>query len=62
MESARRGKQISEVLGEALEQYLASVGDRGNGGSVVQETWGSLSMSKGRVRQILDEGDSFLDA
>jgi stalled ribosome alternative rescue factor ArfA len=62
LESARQGKQISEIVGEALEFYLAGKGSRQRAASVVAETWGSLPLDKDEARRVLTEEESFLDA
>jgi hypothetical protein len=61
LESVRQGKQVSEVIGEALERYLAHAGGRPTTG-VVAEMWGILKLDRRQVdRLIADEGD-VLDA
>jgi hypothetical protein len=61
LESVRLGKQVSEVIGEALERYLADTGGRPTTG-VVAETWGSLKLDRRKVDKLIaDEGD-VLDA
>jgi hypothetical protein len=62
MESARTGKQISEVVREALELYLRTKG-RGIGtGNVVGESWGALPMDREDVKRLLEDEESLLDA
>jgi uncharacterized membrane protein len=62
VESARRNKQISEIVGEALEEYLDKTGQVAAGLSVVAESWGALRLPKDRVRQILEEEEGLLEA
>jgi hypothetical protein len=62
MESARQGKQISEVVREALELYLRTKG-RGMGtGDVVGESWGALQMDREDVKRLLEDEESLFDA
>jgi hypothetical protein len=51
LESVRRRKALSEILGEALERYLNETGRPSSSSSVVAESWGVLSVEK----QVLDE-------
>lgn len=62
LEAVRQGKQISEIIAEALRRYLAASGRRSRRDSVVAETWGSLEMEKDRVRQLLEEEEALLDS
>ena len=62
LESVRRGKQISEIVGEALELYLREMGNRHDPVGIVARSWGVLPMDKEEVRRILTEEESFLDA
>ncbi len=62
LESARQGKRISEIVGEALEFYLAEKGARERAASVVAETWGTLPLDGEEARRLLAEGESLLDA
>ena len=57
LESVVRGKQISEIIGEALEKYLDERKVPGQGLGVVAETWGSLSLSAEELREIMAEED-----
>ena len=62
LESVRRGKQISEVVGEALERYLGEKpGDEGSLG-VVGESWGVLTLPRARVKKVLAEEKDLLEA
>ena len=62
LESIRRRKQVSEILGEALERYLAETGNRGATTGVVAETWGVLKLDRRKVDRLLDDEDGVLDA
>jgi len=57
LEAAVRGKQISEILGEALEKYLDEQSGPGRSLGVVEETWGSLPLPRKEIEEIMaDEG------
>lgn len=60
VESARRNKQISEIVGEALEEYLAS-SRRGTSSGVVDATWRSIELEPARVRELLEEDEGLLE-
>jgi hypothetical protein len=54
LEAARRARPISEILAEALEDYLKRRGRHDEPG-VVADTWAVLSLDRTRVKQILEE-------
>jgi hypothetical protein len=60
-EAIRQGKQIADVVGDALAVYLdsktAAFGPKG----VVAESWGILALPARQVRQLLQEEDELLD-
>jgi hypothetical protein len=56
LEAVRQGKQVSEILGEALAAYLAERGGR-SGAGVVAETWGSIRVDAPSVKQVMEEDD-----
>ena len=60
-EAIRQGKQIADVVGDALAVYLdsktAAFGPKG----IVAESWGILALPAGQVRKLLDEEDELLD-
>ena len=62
LESVRRRKQVSEILGEALERYLAETGSRVVTTGVVAETWGVLKLDRGKVDRLLEDEGGLLDA
>ena len=63
LESARQGKQMSELVGEALEFYLRpSKGIAGETGRVVDATWGSLSVDRETLRELMHDEESLLDS
>jgi hypothetical protein len=62
LEAVKANKQISEIVGEALERYLDREGRRSHGTGVVQESWGALRLPPRQVERILEEEDSLYDA
>ena len=62
LESVRQGKKISEVLGEALERYLAEAGGRRATVGVVAETWGILKVDRRTVTRLTTEEEGLFDA
>lgn len=60
-EAIRQGRQISDVVGDALAKYLdsrmAAFGPKG----VVAESWGVLALPARQLRELLDEEDGLLD-
>lgn len=61
LEAVRQGKQVSEVLGEALEQYLAKTGVSRPTTSVVADTWGALPFDRRKLKRLLADEDGLLD-
>jgi len=60
LESVRQGRQVSEILGEALERYLGERGSRRATTSVVADTWGVLKLDRRKIdRLLVDEGGLF---
>ena len=57
LEAAIRGKQVSEILGEALEKYLDEQGVPGRGLGVVAETWNSIGLPLAALEDIMAEED-----
>ena len=62
LESIRRRKQVSEILGEALEQYLAGPGGGAATTGVVAGSWGVLRLDRRKLDRMLDDVDALLDA
>ena len=62
VESSRQGKQISALIGEALELYLKQSSNSERGLNVVAESWAILKMPESRVKAIVQEEGDFLDA
>jgi uncharacterized membrane protein len=62
MRAVREGKQISEVLGEAVEAYLSAKGEPAVHNGAVAETWGLLKLDRKRVRRIVEDEGGLFDA
>ena len=62
LESLRQRKQVSEILGEALERYLGESGSRVATTGVVADTWGVLRMDRRKVDRLLIDEGGLLDA
>lgn len=61
LEAALRGKQVSEILGEALEKYLDEETGAGRSLGVVEETWGSVTVRREVLEAIMADED-WIDA
>ncbi len=61
LESARRNKQISEILSEALESYFLQQG-RKRRSEVVAESWASLPLEPLKVKRIIEEEEGLFDS
>ena len=60
LESIRQRRQVSEILGEALERYLTEKSGRLATTGVVAESWGVLKSTPAKIRRLLtDEGGLF---
>lgn len=62
LESVRQGKRFSEILGEALEQYLTGTGSRRASTGVVADSWGVLKVDRATVTRLLAHEEVLLDA
>lgn len=62
MESVRQGRPVSDVIGEALESYLAGSAPRGDATRVVHESFGAIPLPAPLVKAILEEEDGPFDA
>ena len=62
LESVRQGKQVSEILGEALERYLGATGSRLATSGVVAESWGVLKLDRRKVERLISAEEGLLDA
>lgn len=61
LEALKQNKHVSEIISEALEQYLVRNGNRPAKGSVVAEGWGALKIDKRTLARLMSKEDSWLD-
>ncbi|MFQ5738371.1 MAG: hypothetical protein ACE5JX_05120 [Acidobacteriota bacterium] len=62
LEAVRSNKQISEIVGEALELYLQRARAGRRRGDVAGESWGALPLNSGAVKRILEEEEGLFEA
>lgn len=62
LEAVRQGRQVSEILGDALERYLASSASDRVAAGVAAGSWGALKLDRRRVAAILRDEDELFDA
>lgn len=62
LEAAVQGKQISEIIGQALKEYLEERRPSPRDRDVVGETWASLELPADEIEAILNEEEDWLDA
>lgn len=62
LEAVRQGKQISEILAEALARHLDDTGVPLGVGSVVEKSRGAIKVSPAQLKAIMEEEDDFLAA
>lgn len=62
LEAVRQRKQVSEILGGALERYLADAGSRTATTGVVAETWGVLKLGRRTIDRLMSDEEGLLDA
>lgn len=60
-EAMRQGRQIADVVCDALAEYLDGKATARGPAGVVAETWGSLALPARQVRALLAEEDSLFD-
>ena len=61
LESVRQRKQVSQILGEALERYLAESGSHAATTGVVAETWGVLKLDRRTIERLITDEDGLFD-
>ena len=61
LEAVRQSRQIREVVGDALEQYLSGGRERRETNGVAAQSWGALKLDRRQVERVLAESD-VLDA
>ena len=62
LEAVKTNRQISEIVGEALERYLRDERHAPRGAGVVAESWGALKLPASEVQRLLEDDDGLLDA
>lgn len=61
LEAVRQEKQLSQLIAEALENYLHKQGSPLGAGDVVRKTWGAIPVNSRAVIEILQSEGSFLE-
>ena len=61
LESVRQRKQVSQILGEALQRYLSDTGSPPMTAGVVSESWGVLKLDRRKVKTLLDDEAGLFD-
>lgn len=61
LEAARQGKQLSTILGDALDRYLSAAGTRRSTAGIVAESWGVLKLDRRTVNRLMTQ-EGVLDA
>ena len=59
-EALRQGRELSEILEEALDRYLIERGSPRGG--VVAASWAAIKADEETVKLVLDEEDDLLDS
>jgi hypothetical protein len=62
LEAVKSNRQISEIVGEALECYLRDERRAPHGAGAVAESWGALKLPASEVGRLLEDDDGLLDA
>ena len=62
VEALRQDVQISDVIGEALEAYLAEKGSPRGPGGVVANSWAAIPLDRDQVDAILGEEEIYPEA
>jgi hypothetical protein len=62
IEAVRQRKQLSAILGEALERYLDDAGGGRSESGVVAASWGVLKLNRRTVARLLADEEGLLDA
>jgi hypothetical protein len=62
LESVRQGRQVSEILGTALERYLLDTNGPVATTGVAADTWGLLKADRRAVARLMADEDGWLDA
>lgn len=62
VEALRQDAQISDVISEALEAYLAEKGSPRGPGGVVARSWAAIPLDREQVDAILAEEEAYPEA
>jgi hypothetical protein len=63
LEAARQGRPLAAILEEALTRYFSLDGPRtAVRGSLVDASWGVLSLPPDVVREIMEDDDDWLES
>ncbi len=60
-EANRQGKQVADLVGEALAQYLDGRAVPGGRKGAVTESWGVIRLPGGQARQLLRDEEGLLE-
>jgi hypothetical protein len=62
LESVKQGKQINELVSEALEYYLRRPKTPAERPGVVASTWDSMPVDRKTLRKLMQEEESLFDS
>lgn len=62
LEAARQGRQISDIVGEALDRYLAQDAGRPASLHVVADSWGVMRLKPAVVKRLVREEPGVFEA
>lgn len=62
LEAIRQRKQVSEIVGEALEQYLTQAGHSQATTSVVAKGWGTIKIDRRTLARLMKDEPGVFDA
>lgn len=62
LEAVRQRRQLSTILGEALERYLDEASGGRTGSGVVASSWGALKLERRSVARLLADEEGLLDS
>jgi hypothetical protein len=62
LEAVRQRKQVSEILGEALERYLADSGSRSISSGAVASSWGALKLDRRKVARLMADEEGLFES
>ena len=62
LEAARQGRQISDIVGEALNRYLSDAAGRPAQLHVVADSWGVMRVKPALIKRLLRDEPGILKA